>query len=46
MSLHPNPFSKCPKCGKKGIHMNDEGHARCKYCFRTFSWRDIIEAIK
>jgi hypothetical protein len=32
----------CPLCGKKGVHMDEDGHPRCKYCCTTFgSWADI-----
>lgn len=33
MSLHKGYFDKCPKCGRKGVHMTEYGYSRCKYCF-------------
>jgi DNA-directed RNA polymerase subunit RPC12/RpoP len=42
MSLQKGYLQKCPKCAKKGIHVDkDTGRARCKYCLSTFSWYDI-----
>ena len=42
MSLQKDYFRKCPKCGKKGIHVDkDTGGARCKYCMVTFKWSEI-----
>ena len=39
--LHKDYFKTCPECGKKGIYVDRDGHAHCKYCGLVTKWSEI-----